>query len=207
VNVRDKNGKTPLRKASRYGLAGIVEELLKKRHTAEELNAKDSVSGVERTTLHAAAYNGHFEVVSVLLGAGADSRLFDGEGKIALDLAHEGWLRGNRDSPESTILRLIDEDSPSAMEDAELLCSAAMKRSLPILRKLLQDPKADPNRKTSMAGLLCLLLDSIARRKLQSSCHSVEVRLARCRTSGRRQLNGWRFRQRETLSKASMMVC
>lgn len=147
VNVRDKNGKTPLRKASRYGLAGIVEQLLNKEHTMEELNAKDSVVGIERTALHAAAYNGHLEVVNVLLGAGADSRLLDGDGKTPLDLALEGWLRGNRDSSEATILRLIEEDVPSAMEDAELLCSAAMQGSLPVLRKLLEDPKADPNLK------------------------------------------------------------
>lgn len=147
VNIGDKNGKTPLRKAARYGLAGIVEKLLQKEHTPDDLNAKDSVEGVERTALHAAAYNGHLAAVNVLLGAGADSRLLDADSKTPLDLALEGWLRGNRESSESTILRLIDEDIGDAMENAELLCSAAMKGSLRILRKLLENSRADPNRK------------------------------------------------------------
>jgi ankyrin repeat protein len=48
---------------------------------------------------------------------------------------------------EATILRLIEEDVPNAMEDAASLCSAALKGSLAILTRLLEDARGDLNRK------------------------------------------------------------
>jgi serine/threonine-protein phosphatase 6 regulatory ankyrin repeat subunit B len=142
-NQASTNGKTPFRKAAARGLVKIVKSLLQKPGVKETINDKDKKYG--RTALHAAAYNGHKDMVQLLLNSGADSNIEDDSMEKAIVRCYQGWLATNTRKHEETILLLLDRNPEVAARHPELLHAAAMNGSLNIINRLL-DLHADPNK-------------------------------------------------------------
>ncbi len=84
VDITNTKAMTPIHKSSYQGNAKCVECLL----AAEPhlVNARDEDEG---TALHAAADNGHRDVINVLIARGADPSLTDGKGRTAWDIARQ----------------------------------------------------------------------------------------------------------------------
>jgi ankyrin repeat protein len=78
------NGLTPLMYAAEGGHVGVVQALV--THGCGDLNA--CVEGFGLTALTMACMNGHGEVVGLLLGAGADWSIANGDGFTPLHIAH-----------------------------------------------------------------------------------------------------------------------
>ncbi|KAL8718626.1 MAG: hypothetical protein Q9181_008178, partial [Wetmoreana brouardii] len=91
INVVTRRGKTPLRAAAAHGFSTIVESILNllDPNDKETLDRRDTLK--RRSALHCAAFRGHADVVSILLGQGADPDLHDGTGRTALELCQEQW--------------------------------------------------------------------------------------------------------------------
>jgi serine/threonine-protein phosphatase 6 regulatory ankyrin repeat subunit A len=142
-NKASTSGKTPFRKAAARGLIGIAKLLLKKPGVAETINNKDTKHG--RTALHAAAFNGHKEMVQLLLDSGADPAVEDIAGNTAVMRCYQGWLATTTRKHEDTLLLLIDRNPGVATDRVELLHAAAINGSLKIIDRLL-DLHADPNK-------------------------------------------------------------
>lgn len=123
VDVRDRQGYTPLHLAASEGKLAIVQQLLTGRAKV------DSVNRYGETALMMATYWGHKDVVRVLLAAGADAglRAVDGEwkGKRASDFAHDWktrWLISwkavsNTQTDEVNALRKVVQFVPEIPDD------------------------------------------------------------------------------------------
>jgi ankyrin repeat protein len=120
-----------------------VKFLLEKPGVAETINNKDTKHG--RTTLHAAAFNGHKEMVQLLLDSGADPNIEDVAGNTAVMRCYQGWLATTTRKHEETLLLLIDQNPGVATDRVELLHAAAINGSIKIIDRLL-DLHADPNK-------------------------------------------------------------
>ncbi len=83
VNIKNKDGKTPLHIAVENNYEDIVKLLLQKN---ADVNAKDNNGN---TPLHIAVEKGNYFVIKELLKAGADKNIKNNEGKTALDIAKE----------------------------------------------------------------------------------------------------------------------
>ena len=81
VNTKDRNGHTPLIKASKEGNKDSVQDLL---HRGADITA---CSDKGKTALHYAAANGQTDIVKVLVGKGAEVDARDREGHTPLMLA------------------------------------------------------------------------------------------------------------------------
>lgn len=88
VNVRDKDGRTPLHYAAENGHIAVIR-MFSERHAI--LNVKDRDG---RTPLHGAAGAGQIEAVRVLLSLGASVNVEDGRGNTAFMLAMDGGYVG-----------------------------------------------------------------------------------------------------------------
>lgn len=82
VNGLDKAGSTPLHWAARGGHVECVQALLGVPKV--QVNVQNKLGD---TALHLAAYRGHPDIIKLLLEAGADRTVANGEGKIAYALA------------------------------------------------------------------------------------------------------------------------
>jgi ankyrin repeat protein len=144
-----ENGKTPFLKACARESTEIAKMLLNEIDASINIDATDKKFG--RNSVHLAAYNGSFELLSLLLEHGANARVKDKKGNTPLKLCYENWgFRGSQDPSnegfEKCLLQLIDFDRHAAVEDSELLTTATMKGSVPVLQKLLEsEPRIDPN--------------------------------------------------------------
>jgi len=144
-----ENGKTPFLKACARGSREIAKMLLDEIDAPINIDAADKKFG--RNCVHLAAYNGSSELLSLLLEHGANPKDKDKKGNTPLKLCYENWgVKGSSDPSnegfEKCLLQLIDIDRHTAVEDSELLTTATMKGSVPVLRKLLErEPKIDPN--------------------------------------------------------------
>ena len=74
LNAKDTYMNTPLTEAALQGHLKTVTFLLEYRPLDIDINAQNIE---DRTALHKAAYNGHSEIIKVLLAAGADPRKKD----------------------------------------------------------------------------------------------------------------------------------
>ena len=83
VNAVDKNGRTPIRMAARYGNVAMVSVLIK---AGADVNAADKNG---RTPIRMATGYGYKVVVSMLIKAGADVNAADRYGSTPLHLAAE----------------------------------------------------------------------------------------------------------------------
>ena len=81
VNVRDKNGWTPLMHAANQGYTSVIPHLLKAGADLD-VQATDGA-----TAIFIAALHGHSEIVEALVNAGADITVEGPKGKTALDVA------------------------------------------------------------------------------------------------------------------------
>lgn len=79
-NLKDLAGNTPLILAAVGGLASLTKLLI-----SMDIDL-DAVNNEKRSALHYAAANGHAEVVSILLEAGADSKLVDKYNVAPIDM-------------------------------------------------------------------------------------------------------------------------
>jgi hypothetical protein len=144
-----ENGKTPFLKACARGSLEIAKMLLNEIDAPINIDAIDNKFG--RNSVHLAAYNGSFELLSLLLEHGANTRVKDKKGNTPLKLCYENWgVKGSLDPSnegfEKCLLQLIDLDRHAAVEDSDLLTTATLKGSVPVLRKLLErEPRIDPN--------------------------------------------------------------
>ena len=111
VNLKDKNGVTPLHLAAAFKLLQLVEMLIQ---ASAELNARNVWNA---TPLHYAAYAGAPEIVSRLLEAGADPKLTDTDGRLPV---HYAWSRHNY----RTALKFGKEYRHDVAKNA--LCHASM---------------------------------------------------------------------------------
>lgn len=135
-------GKTPLHKAAARGHKSIVEALFEKLgHDVVHLNTQESK--LRQTPLHAAAYNGRQSVVEYLLSNHAATDVRDKYGNTPLRCCFDGWTETKLEAYEAIALLLIDIDPKTAADDSELLNIAAIRGSLPVIRRLL-DAGADP---------------------------------------------------------------
>jgi tetratricopeptide (TPR) repeat protein len=88
VNVKDKNGETPLHYSASYGHANISEYLI--THGAE-INIQNNIG---ETPLHTAVYWGYKDIIELMIKKGADLNIKDENGKTALKTAIEMNYRG-----------------------------------------------------------------------------------------------------------------
>ena len=144
VSMPSSDGKTPLRKAATRGNMELVKMLLEKIDSDSAINEKDV--GLEQTALHVAAYNGHRDVVEILLKAGADVKSMDKDGKTPIDLCSQGWAKNAAETAEATLLLLLDQDFEALTDRNGLLCMAAVKGSTKVIEKLIEQG-TDPYQK------------------------------------------------------------
>lgn len=135
INREDNDGRTPLRKAARHGLTGVLSTFLRLIPSSSVLDLKDKKAG--RSVLHVAAYNGHVETVRLLLDKGANVDLPDSDGKTALMLCHESWAQGDQIPSEATMVLLIEKTSRVTEEHGKYLSTAARKGSTKVIQALL----------------------------------------------------------------------
>jgi ankyrin repeat protein len=80
VNAKNKLGRTSLMFASKYGFYSIAKMLLENNANTDEIpNDKDGW-----TAIIAAVYEGHDDIVNLLISHGADTKIQDKNGKTAL---------------------------------------------------------------------------------------------------------------------------
>ncbi|WP_250294643.1 ankyrin repeat domain-containing protein [Wolbachia endosymbiont of Oedothorax gibbosus] len=114
VNAVNKNDRTPLHLAAKYGREGMVEMLLN-----EEAKV-DVVDNRGRTPLHLAAqYNEKKEIVEMLLNKGAKVDIADSRGRTPLHLAA---VNGHKDVVEALLkanginVNAVDEDGKTPFD-------------------------------------------------------------------------------------------
>lgn len=140
--LANSDGKTPLRKAAARGHKKVVEMLFEKLDCDPmSLNTQDTKFG--QTPLHAAAYNGQKLVVEFLIGNQASTKIKDKHGNTPLKSCFDGWTEAKSEDYEAICLRLIEIDPKVAVQDPEILRAAAMRGSIPVIKKLLE-AGADP---------------------------------------------------------------
>ena len=144
VSMPSSDGKTPLRKAATRGNVELVKMLLEKIDPPSAINEKDVRLG--QTALHVAAYNGHRDVVEILLKAGADVKATDKEGRTPIDSCSQGWVKNTAETAEATVLLLLDKDFGALTDRNGLLCMAAVKGSTKVIEKLIEQG-TDPYQK------------------------------------------------------------
>lgn len=83
-NVADYYGWTPLIRAARYGLEAIVRMLL-----SAGVNPNQMLHRTQQTPLHLSAEDGHYEIVKMLVEAGASIDVRDENGRTPAMLAKE----------------------------------------------------------------------------------------------------------------------
>jgi len=89
INLKTKDGKTPLHIASRRGHSTIIKLLIE---NGIDINIKNKSGQVNyfqdrRTSIHEAAYKGHLKIVKLLLKKGSEINLKDKVGRIPLHFA------------------------------------------------------------------------------------------------------------------------
>ena len=142
INAKTTGGRTPLRQAAAHGLEDTLGALLAYLKLDDETDALAAIDRADKrhqwTALHCAAMQGFPSCVRLLLDHGANASLDDAHGKKALTLARERWLRSHVFEPEyeDILVALIDKDTVTAVQDAELLATAAIRGSVQILKKL-----------------------------------------------------------------------
>lgn len=138
---RSDVGKSPLRKAAARGHLNMVRILLDKVDS-EGINQQDTRFG--RTPLHAACSGGYHGVMELLFEKGSALDLWDKYGHTPLIDCYKNFAKSNSNDFEEVLLTLIEKDKAAAAGDAQLLNTAAMKGSMPLLTRLLEIG-ADPN--------------------------------------------------------------
>jgi ankyrin repeat protein len=137
------SGKTPLRKAAARGHLRIVQSLFERLGSNPAiLDERDTK--YRQTALHAAARNGHKEVVEYLLKHSANVSIQDKNGYTAFIACIDGWTSATSAGHESVSCLLLEADTQSSSREG-VLHGAAMKGSLPVIKKLLEQG-ADPLR-------------------------------------------------------------
>ncbi|KAG9415094.1 hypothetical protein AC1031_008522 [Aphanomyces cochlioides] len=133
ANSADKYGQTPLYWAAERGHPNVVKELLTRGATADMANLDGT------TPLHWSSRKGHAEVVKILLAHGASVDLADSGGqweivKILMDAGadiHKTLKDGRtaRDLGNSTIRALLDDENTNVMSigSATMVISRASK--------------------------------------------------------------------------------
>ena len=140
--LANSDGKTPLRKAAARGHKKVVEMLFEKLdYDLTSLSTQDTKFG--QTPLHAAAYNGQKSVVEFLIGNQAPIKIKDKHGNTPLKSCFDGWTEAKSEDYEAICLRLMEIDPKVAVQDPEILRVAAMRGSIPVIKKLLE-AGADP---------------------------------------------------------------
>jgi RNA polymerase sigma factor (sigma-70 family) len=104
VNAQDRNGRSALHEASRWGVE-LTRLLL---DNGADVNARDND---ERTALMFAAEGGRLDVAKALLAEGANVRLKDKKGGTALDLVKPGIPPLGLDEVEKEYLEQLDRDA------------------------------------------------------------------------------------------------
>ncbi|NGX54484.1 MAG: hypothetical protein KR126chlam2_00095 [Chlamydiae bacterium] len=137
VNTVDENGDTPLHMAAREdGLDTMREDLLPFN---PQLNVKNNES---ETALHIAARLGNFEVVRVLVLAGADANVVNEEGETPLFVA----VKSREFDVACALLHENDQievDAPNQNGDTALHLAASLKMKLFVYLLILYE--ASPN--------------------------------------------------------------
>ena len=92
IEIKGKNGYTPLHTAADYGQKRIVEFLISK---GADVNAKSDTGG---TALHLVAWDGNVDIAKLLIAAGADVNAGKERGRTPLYAAsHVGGGRGEEE--------------------------------------------------------------------------------------------------------------
>lgn len=128
VNVRNKQGLTPLHLAAENGFVNLVNNLVTKHEALI-----DAMSLTKQTPLHLAAKSGQIEVCKCLLGLNADLTAQDNEQQSALHLA--------ADNNHSKIVSLFLEQRPELIstpnkQGLTVAHIAATKGSVEVLQEL-----------------------------------------------------------------------
>ncbi|KAH8425921.1 ankyrin repeat domain-containing protein [Aspergillus melleus] len=89
ARVKDKRGQLPLHRAAAIGSTAIINILLKDGKSP--VNATD-MDGM--TALHHAICEGHGDAAITLLKAGAETDKRDADGRLAIDMAPDGKVKG-----------------------------------------------------------------------------------------------------------------
>ncbi|KAK1150156.1 putative ankyrin-repeat protein [Aspergillus melleus] len=89
ARVKDKRGQLPLHRAAAIGSTAIINILLKDGKSP--VNATD-IDGM--TALHHAICEGHGDAAITLLKAGAETDKRDADGRLAIDMAPDGKVKG-----------------------------------------------------------------------------------------------------------------
>lgn len=126
INKPNDDGKTPLRRVARHDLTTILQALLERVTSTAQLDVTDTQEASKRTALHVAAYVGQSEAVSMLLKPGASTHVKDANGRTPVAACLDGWIKGNSESSELTLLELIASDSGAITHDKDIMCVAAM---------------------------------------------------------------------------------
>ena len=149
INKVTKRSRTPLRQAAAHGFTEAVTDLLQMIKAAADVDSAAIINRVDtrkgRSALHCAAFRGQTECVRLLLENDAEINIKDTNGKTPLVLGYDQWALSNQSSFEDIIDLLIDKDPTAAVQDAELLATAAVNGSKRILEKL-HNLEADLNR-------------------------------------------------------------
>ena len=128
VNVRNKQGMTPLHLACENGFVDLCTDLVKK-HVA----MIDAMTLIKQSPLHLASKAGQLEVCRCLLSLNADVNALDNEQQSALHLA--------ADSNHSNVVRLFLEQRPELIsmpnkQGLTVAHIAAIKGSVDVLQEL-----------------------------------------------------------------------
>lgn len=138
ITVVDIRGRTALHRAAAKGYVDIVAMLLEAESAGSASLARDSTP--RATPLHAAAYQGHEQVVQFLLKNGGDVRVQNRFGLTPVDLALKGWIRGTecREGAFNCLICMMKSAPEIVVDSHTLFRVAARKGSDLTIRKLLE---------------------------------------------------------------------
>lgn len=140
----DKKGKTPLMKAAAKNHLTIMEMLLKRNDVKEVIDAGDKVFGM--TALHKATQNVHTEAVKLLLESGASCNINNQDGLTPIMVCCHNWSAKRSERYSDTISLLLKHYRPNLAESTEILNTATVCGSVPVIQSMLA-LGADPNRR------------------------------------------------------------
>ncbi|KAI9038758.1 ankyrin repeat domain-containing protein [Aspergillus affinis] len=89
ARVKDKRGQLPLHRAAAIGSTAIINILLKDGKSPANATDMDGM-----TALHHAICEGHGDAAITLLKAGAETDKRDADGRLAIDMAPDGKVKG-----------------------------------------------------------------------------------------------------------------
>ncbi|XP_076309518.1 uncharacterized protein LOC143224925 isoform X2 [Tachypleus tridentatus] len=139
VSQRNHEHRTPLDLACEFGKFKVVELLLQsgRCHSLLEESPQDTVDNDRTTCLHLAARNGHLDIISLLLQAGADINRPTLRGTAL----HEAAVHGRLDCVKLLIECGVDVNKPNSYDQTalDIVCSYTSCHASREMKQLLKE--------------------------------------------------------------------